>query len=245
MNENERKSVYGDMTPAEIEALDKASEKPTTITAGQLAAEWETKWKPLVDAGKCNIWCLDRIITAIKPSAQIGWWVLVTDSGLIHVGASESLIVDWKVFGAGDTPPAETQGDGFSESELTALGYELGRYGATTEDRTFAVAEFLRIHTRVQADKLSKLEAEVATLTRELEAARKESITKVLSEAVIDGYRFDIMESFGGWIANYYWRNDGHRNGKNYGGIGKTPQEAIQNAQNNLRKAAGEVGNGE
>lgn len=186
-------------------------QKPTKITAGKLVAQWERVWKPLVDAGKCNIWCLDRIITAIKPSAQIGWWVLVTDSGLIHVGASESLIVDWKVFGAGDTPPAETQGDNDGKCSMC---HDLGELDAILMNGS-------REYVACPACLKKRLEAMNATLTRELAAARIEN--GKLRDGIAKAMKLNYMGS-------------ACATGKNV---------ILQKTLDDLRKAAGEVSNGE
>lgn len=48
----------------------------------------------------------------------------------------------------------------FSEYELTKLSYELGRYGATSDDKVDAVSRFLEKHTRelhAENDKLYEL----------------------------------------------------------------------------------------
>lgn len=207
------------------------SEKPTTITAGKLAEEWESKWKLLIGAGKVRIGGKGWEIENIKVTYVV---VKYSDFNFVHPSTAER---EYNIYWLKDTPPAETQGDGFSESELTALGYELGRYGATTEDRAFAVAEFLRIHTRVQADKMAKLESQVDTLTRELAAARGErDILKDLQLAV-----FSMMAV-----------------GANRDSTSDDAEDAVLHLQSvyhkvesqlltlrNKRKAAGEVSNGE
>lgn len=160
------------------------SEKPTTITAGKLAEEWESKWKLLIGAGKVRIGGKGWEIENIKVTYVV---VKYSDFNFVHPSTAER---EYNIYWLKDTPPAETQGVDSGEAELMRL-IKLGKkVDAIILHRKLYNSGLREAKDAVDAmtenrPTYAQLETENATLTRELGAARGEVIAqnKLITEA--------------------------------------------------------------